>query len=208
MAGALNDHNDIPSDVKSYWPNDYGLYCMAGNVNEWVMDVYRPLTYEDNDDFRPYRGNVYQTQVRDDEGNIAEKDSLGKIRYRNVTDDEAFNRRNYNTADNINYLDGDFESSVEYDNDDANRDNTNSKRMYNTGKLALKENGKPAMPGGNGMTSMIDNRQRVFKGGGWKDRAYWMSPGTRRFLDQSQARCDLGFRCAMHRVGGAQGLGN
>jgi len=34
-----------------------------------------------------------------------------------------------------------------------------------------------------------------------------MSPGTRRFLDQSQARADLGFRCAMHRVGGAQGLG-
>jgi formylglycine-generating enzyme required for sulfatase activity len=22
-------------------PNDYGLYNMAGNVNEWVDDVYR-----------------------------------------------------------------------------------------------------------------------------------------------------------------------
>ena len=203
MAGSLNDHSDIPSDVTSYWPNDYGLYCMAGNVNEWVMDVYRPLTNEDNDDFRPFRGNIYQTQVRDDEGNIAEKDSLGRITYRNVSDDEAFNRRNYNTADNINYLDGDVESSVEYGKEDGNKDNTNSKRMYNTGKALNGENGKPTLRGGDKMTSMIDNRARVFKGGGWKDRAYWMSPGTRRFLDQKQARADLGFRCAMHRVGGA-----
>jgi len=201
MAGSLNDHNDIPGPVTSYWPNDYGLYCMAGNVNEWVMDIYRPLTYEDNDDFRPFRGNVYQTQQRDDEGNIAEKDSLGRIQYRNVTDDEAFNRRNYNTADNINYLDGDWESSTEFGGE--NKDNTNSKRMYNTGKPVNGENGKPTMRGGNGMTSMIDNRARVFKGGGWKDRAYWMSPGTRRFLDQKQSRADLGFRCAMHRVGSA-----
>lgn len=207
MAHALNDHSDIPAPVTSYWPNDYGLYCMAGNVNEWVMDVYRPLSYEDMDDFRPYRGNIYTTQKRDDEGNIAEKDSLGRIQYRNVTDDEAFNRRNYNTADNINYLDGDFESSVDYNKEDASKDNTNSKRMYNVGKSIIGDNGKPTIRGGDKMTSMVDNRQRVYKGGGWKDRAYWMSPGTRRFLDQNQARADLGFRCAMHRVGGAVQVG-
>jgi formylglycine-generating enzyme required for sulfatase activity len=178
---------------------------MAGNVNEWVMDVYRPLTNEDNDDFRPFRGSVYQTQERDDEGNVAEKDSLGRIRYRNVTDDEAFNRRNYNTADNINYLDGDYESSVDYNTEGVSKDNTNSKRMYNTGKEMRNETGKLMLRGGDKMTSMIDNRQRVFKGGGWKDRAYWMSPGTRRFLDQEQARADLGFRCAVHRVGSAVG---
>jgi gliding motility-associated lipoprotein GldJ len=206
-AGALNDKADIPGPVDSYWPNDYGLYCMAGNVNEWVLDVFRPLTFEDMDEFRPYRGNVYQTQERDEEGNIAEKDSLGRIKYRNVTDDEAFNRRNYNTSDNINYLDGDYESSVDYNNEEANRDHRNSKRMYNTGKEVIGEDGKPIMRGGQNMTSMIDNRARVYKGGGWKDRAYWMSPGTRRFLDQKQCRDDLGFRCAMHRVGSPTGLG-
>lgn len=205
MAGALNDRNDIPGHVTSYWPNDYGLYCMAGNVNEWVMDVYRPLSYEDMEDFRPFRGNVFKTQERDEEGNIAEKDSLGRIRYRNVSDDEAFNRRNYNTADNINYLDGDFESSIDYDSEEANKDNTISKRVYNTGKPIVGENGKPTMRGGDRMTSMIDNRARVFKGGGWRDRAYWMSPGTRRFLDEEQARNDLGFRCAMQRVGSSRG---
>jgi len=47
IAGNLNDNADITAPVYSYWPNDYGLYNMAGNVSEWVMDVYRPLTNED-----------------------------------------------------------------------------------------------------------------------------------------------------------------
>jgi hypothetical protein len=42
---------------------------------------------------------------------------------------------------------------------------------------------------------------RVYKGGGWKDRPYWMVPGTRRFLDQNESTNDIGFRCAMIRVG-------
>jgi formylglycine-generating enzyme required for sulfatase activity len=41
---------------------------MAGNVAEWVLDVYRPLSYEDMDEWRPYRGNVFMTKVRDEEG--------------------------------------------------------------------------------------------------------------------------------------------
>lgn len=59
VAGKLNDAADITAPVRSYWPNDYGLYNMAGNVSEWVLDVFRPLSHEDMTDFRPYRGNVY-----------------------------------------------------------------------------------------------------------------------------------------------------
>jgi formylglycine-generating enzyme required for sulfatase activity len=51
-------------------------------------------------------------------------------------------------------------------------------------------------------TSLVSDKSRVYKGGSWRDRAYWMSPGTRRFLDEGQSRDDLGFRCAMIRVGG------
>ena len=104
VAGNLNDAADIPAPVLSYWPNDYGLYNMAGNVAEWVMDVYRTLTPEDMTDFNPYRGNVFQTKVTDEEGAIAEKDSLGKIMWRDVTIAEAADRRNYRKADNINHL--------------------------------------------------------------------------------------------------------
>ncbi len=190
VAGSLNDGGDITVPVRSFWPNDYGLYCMAGNVNEWVMDVYRPLSFEDFDEFRPFRGNIFTTQVRDEEGNIAQKDSLGRIAWREVKEEECLERRNYQKADNINYLDGDYESSHEFNNEDASK-GPGSDRMYFTGK-DFKDNN---------MTSMISDRTRVYKGGSWKDRAYWMVPGTRRFLDERLSANDLGFRCAMTRVG-------
>jgi sulfatase modifying factor 1 len=31
-------------------------------------------------------------------------------------------------------------------------------------------------------SSLINDNVRVYKGGSWKDRAYFLSPGTRRFL--------------------------
>ena len=194
VAGALNDNADITAPVKSYWPNDYGLYCMAGNVNEWVADVYRTLSQADVEEFRPFRGNVFKTLVRDEEGGIAEKDSLGRLRYRDITEEEAIDRRNYQTADNINYLDGDFESSLDYSNSDASRE-PGSKRMYFTGK----DRTDPMM------TSLVSDHVRVYKGGGWHDRIYWLGAGTRRFLEENQSQDDLGFRCAMTRVGDSKG---
>lgn len=32
----------------SYWPNDFGLYCMAGNVAEWTSSIY----YEGRNNFQ------------------------------------------------------------------------------------------------------------------------------------------------------------
>ena len=52
-----------------------------------------------------------------------------------------------------------------------------------------------------GNTTLISDRTRVYKGGSWKDRNYWLNPGTRRYLDQSQSSDCIGFRCAMDRVG-------
>jgi hypothetical protein len=54
---------------------------------------------------------------------------------------------------------------------------------------------------GVGMSSLITDKTHVFKGGGWADKAYWLVPGNRRFLDEKESRDDLGFRCAMIRVG-------
>jgi formylglycine-generating enzyme required for sulfatase activity len=50
-------------------------------------------------------------------------------------------------------------------------------------------------------TSLVTDRARVYKGGSWKDVAYWMSPGTRRYLDQDSATATIGFRCAMIKAG-------
>jgi formylglycine-generating enzyme required for sulfatase activity len=49
--------------------------------------------------------------------------------------------------------------------------------------------------------SLITNTIRVYKGASWNDHAYWVSPGTRRFLEQDSATATIGFRCAMIRAG-------
>ena len=34
---------------------------------------------------------------------------------------------------------------------------------------------------------------------------YWLSPGTRRFMEEDQASSTVGFRCAMDRMGSPEG---
>jgi gliding motility-associated lipoprotein GldJ len=270
---SLNDNADITAPVKSYAPNDYGLYNMAGNVSEWCMDVYRPLNHMDAAEFRPFRGNDYETKVLDAEGNVYDKydyvvydiDQIeadivayqkeaaaslneddrnlieniltsidnaqeelkvkreeeanlmmddvirdfiegseawiaadlrkffsgnilatpGNLRYRAETVQENLGRDNYQAADNIDYLDGDAQSSLLYNRPAEAKNNP----MYAYGE-----------------TTLITNETRVYKGGGWDDRIYWVAPGSRRYLDQNKSSASIGFRCAMDRVGSPSGL--
>jgi formylglycine-generating enzyme len=172
VAGGLNDGCDYTCPVKSFMPNDFGLYNMAGNVGEWTMDVYRPMSPVDVSDENSFRGNVYTTKVKKDDGTLEDKDSLGRIRYRNVSDSELLARRNYNKGDNINIADGDKTSDATYN--------------YS-------------------VSSLINDHTRVFKGGSWNDRAYYLAPGTRRFLEEDQSTATIGFRCVMARLGNPEG---
>ena len=52
--------------------------------------------------------------------------------------------------------------------------------------------------------SLVNDRARVYKGGSWKDVAYWMAPGTRRYLDLDRSTNTIGFRCAMISIGTQQ----
>lgn len=117
IAGKSNDGAIITSEIYSYPPNDFGLYNMAGNVNEWVYDVYRPLSHLDVNDLNPLRRDGY------------------------------------------------LDDSKNYDVKNSN--------------------------------SLVNDKLRVYKGGSWADVAYWLAPGTRRFLDQDSATASIGFRCAM-----------
>ena len=198
VAGSLNDGGSITVEVKAYWPNDYGLYNMAGNVSEWVLDVYRPLTAEDVNGFNPFRGNVYTDLRRDANGNVAGLDRLGRLYIDTVKDIDVADRYNYQRGDYRNYRDGDMQSAI-VDGGDWNTEDgrQGSLRMYAQSTTD---------DGSDDFTTLINDKARVYKGGSWKDRAYWLNPSTRRFLDQDASRDDIGFRCAMIRVGSPAGL--
>ena len=190
VAGSLNDAGSITVPVKSYWANDYGLFCMAGNVNEWVQDVYRPMSYDDVSDFRPYRGNQFDKMTIDANGSPV-IDSLGRLRREYITEADAEGRFNYRKSDYRNYQDGDKESVFESGEQDQS--------VYLGSGSMYVNNETERM-------SLMNDQVRVYKGGSWKDRAYWLSPGERRFLIETESRDDLGFRCAMTRVGTPTGL--
>ena len=113
---------------------------------------------------------------------------------------------------NINYLDGDIESQmgIDWNNflNERGQSGADTAKVkidkWNTNVSKYKDDTKT----GNsnemytyGEASLVTDRTRVFKGGSWKDRAYWLNPGTRRYLDQDQSTDAIGFRCAMDRVG-------
>jgi formylglycine-generating enzyme len=177
MAGKLNDKACPTAPVRSYLPNDFGLYNMAGNVSEWTADVYRPLTSitlsdAQNHDLNPYRGNVFMEKIIDENGMPVEKDSLGRLRYQPVPDDKAATRDNYKRAKVLDYMDGDQESQAYYDF---------------------------------GASTLVSDETRVIKGGSWADRAFWLTPGSRRYKHEANADRTIGFRCAMTRTGSPTG---
>jgi len=187
VAGDLNDNASITAPVNSFWPNDYNLYCMAGNVNEWVRDVYRTMSHEDVNEFNPFRGNVFKKYVRNEDGSLASRDSLGRLRKVPITEEDAAGRTNYQKADYRNYLDGDLQTRIDYLSQEG-RGTESTQKMYTD------------------ESSLISDKARVYKGGSWKDRAYWLNPATRRFMEQDRAANDVGFRCAMTFVGSPKGM--
>ena len=227
IAGWSDDGGDITVQVKSYPPNDFGVYDMAGNVAEWVADVYRPIIDDEANDFNYYRGNIYLKNAIGEDGKatILSPDELvydtlpnGKVMLKRlpgelakvpIDDEETFLRQNFSESDNRNYRDGDKESTRKYSdpNDASPNGRTETAGMYDAPdhpKVIKDVEGKiieRKIDESKGRTSLITDEVRVYKGGSWKDRAYWLDPAQRRYLPQYIATDYIGFRCAMSRLG-------
>ena len=213
ISGWSSDGSDIPIRVKSYTPNAFGLYDMSGNVSEWVADVYRPNIDNEANDFNYYRGNIYTQKMINKEGKVViagssdqaqvEYDTLpngrinpkqfpGSIKYRPISTKDIGIRSNFNVADNSDIGDGDLDSSRFYDDDEDQF--ASRPAMYNSPE-------QNRIPDDKKRTTLISNKTRVYKGGAWSDREYWLDPAQRRYLPQFMARNDIGFRCATDMLG-------
>ena len=92
-------------------------------------------------------------------------------------------------GDNRNFNDGDRTSTR-----DANSPNSVGEYnpMYNI--IDAEKPNEQAI-------TLINDEARVFKGGSWLDRAYYLDPAQRRFLPQDMTNNFIGFRCAMSYLG-------
>ena len=206
VAGWSNDDAEITADVYQYPPNDFGLYGMAGNVSEWVADVYRPLTNNEVSDMNYFRGNLFQTYITEDGKASVNNDVInnddnpngrsvysqlpGSIRKEDIVpndfDSEFTSQELLNSnglvANNLAYADGD--KLFQRDEEEMYTDAFDETRKREEKRLTL-----------------VSNTTRVIKGASWKDRAYWLDPAQRRYMPEFLAADYIGFRCAMSYLG-------
>ena len=89
----------------------------------------------------------------------------------------------------------------ENDSDLMNRRNYNSSYAINY----LDGDSLSKVYYGYGVTTLISDKSKVYKGGSWLDMPFWLSPGARRFLEENESSAALGFRCAMSHFGAPEG---
>ena len=173
VSANLNDNAAVPAPIRSNYPNDFGLFNMGGNVSEWVADVYRPTTSETIIDVDQHDLNPYR-------GNIFKELVLDEDG--NPVQKDSLGRLQYKIVDDSLKL-----ARRNYQKADVRnyRDGDAETVVYDYGNHSL-----------------ISDKSRVVKGGSWSDRLYWLSPGARRYFDQDKASKNIGFRCAMVKIGG------
>lgn len=98
-------------------------------------------------DFNSFRGNVFNKKKLDIDGVVDIKDSLGRLQYIPVT-----GRKKTQPEEIIK--------------------NRITKDLLMKNSTTKKGDQRCQY----GVTTLVNNQARVFKGGSWNDRAYWLSP--------------------------------
>ncbi len=175
VGGSLNDKGSITVSVRSFTPNDFGLYNMAGNVNEWVADVYRPATFEATEGLNPFRGNEYKDKVRDPKTSEIKLNTKGTPEMKPAVTGvkQTWQQLQAGTLPDSTYR-ADQRGFRDEQSD-----------LY-------------------GITTLINDKSRVYKGGSWNDQAMWLNPAARRHLQEDESTADIGFRCAMTMLGASE----
>jgi sulfatase modifying factor 1 len=212
VGGYLNDKADITAPVRQYPPNDFGLYNMAGNVNEWVQDTYRQTSFEEFDDFNPFRGNEFTNKrLADPTKGLYAKDKYGKP----IKDPSKSNKK-------MKYSELIALQQAQANGTDPNvapgaatpaptapgataatsampgQKNDLAGKPYNADYRGYNDTVNTALYG---KTTLVNDHSKVYKGGSWNDMAFWLNPATRRFMNEDDASAEVGFRCAMTLVG-------
>ena len=220
LSGWSSDGSDIPIKIKSYPPNAFGIYDMSGNVAEWVSDVYRPIIDSDANDFNYYRGNVFNKKKINKEGKVVfigskgdaikydtlengkiiPKNLPGTIKYVPITSEDVALRRNFTKSMNADINDGDINSSRDFGNEKMEQSMYNSPEKPEFIRDSITGITKVAYDTEK-RTTLISDKTRVYKGGAWSDREYWLDPAMRRYLPEYMATNYIGFRCVSDKLG-------
>ena len=209
---------------------------MAGNVNEWVLDVYRETSFEEMAEYNSFRGNIYKRLKKDDKGNIILTD-YGTLA---VEFGPADDKRNYRDGDEASVFVTDYplnalaliekqkaelaaapaqepaaepvveQTPVEeettyddesYDDESEEYEEESKQEVAQEPAYATTEEVSVKYDPSDILIPRINDETRVYKGGSWNDRIYWLNPTTRRYKQQNESSSTIGFRCAMSVLG-------
>jgi len=214
VGGYLNDKADITAPVRSYPPNDFGLYNMAGNVNEWVQDTYRQTSFEEEEDFNPFRGNEYSNKrLADPVKGVYAKDKYGKpikdpaTSPKKLKYSELIAQQQAQAAAQAAGANGTAAPTTAtgvkppVGNQPTGLSASLAGKAYNPDQRGFADTVNAALYG---TTTLANDHSKVYKGGSWNDLSYWLNPAARRFMNEDDASAEVGFRCAMDLVGAAE----
>ncbi|HOZ30999.1 MAG TPA: SUMF1/EgtB/PvdO family nonheme iron enzyme, partial [Bacteroidales bacterium] len=157
----------LTSPVKLFPPNDKGLYDMAGNVAEWVMDIYIPSSFREFSVMDTLTNNKF----------LVQDPSLYDSNLFYITEED-------NESEALKKL-------VDYHylyNIEEKMDTVNGRNYWLTRARAEIHNAKVVK---------ANPKARIIKGGSWNSGPAYLQCGSREIISDTKNSSHVGFRVCM-----------